>query len=636
MADGSTLSDLKGQQKKAANSRAQFERDWYLNLAYFFGDQWVFWNRRGLDRPRLDNAILEVDNRILPIITTRIARKTKTRPVFVATPSSYDASDLDSTELATQILDYDWGHLNLSLKLFNALLWADVCCAGFWKIYWDSTKGESNEFLFSDNGPVMNDGRPVKASQIDDLLPTEGLYAKTVARGDVRVDVISPFEIYPDPLADDLESAEFIIEEKVRSVEYVKQKYNKEVQPDSDVPGGIVEGKYLSAFRSEPSGDSTAYKGVTVYELWEKPSSKNAKGRRAAWTKNEVLVDDTLDKAPYVGCPYVMFSAIEAPGRFWPTSVTTQMRGPQTGLNKMKSQIRQNAVRLGNPSFLSSRQANVEYYGVPGEHVKFDSTTPDSVPSYLTPPPIPVYVENEIERLENSLAEISGVHEVSKASVPSGITAASAINLLQEADDTRLGPETTMMENTIGSAGEKIIQLRAKFMMDHDIIVLAGEDGEWNIREFRKNQLNTDQNIDVQAGSQLPASKAARQAAMTEFLTLIIQNGLPIDERDLRRFMREYGVGGLESMFASMTESERQVKREHNRMLQGEAIDINDYDDDDIHVEGRTKQYELASPQVQAIVDLHVEAHEERQRQVKQAMFNAQQPPMVPDFPPQQ
>jgi hypothetical protein len=105
--------------------------------------------------------------------------------------------------------------------------------------------------------------------------------------------------------------------------------------------------------------------------------------------------------------------------------------------------------------------------------------------------------------------------------------------------------------------------------------------------------------------------------------------------------MREYGVGGLESMFDSMTESERQVKREHNRMLQGEAIDINDYDDDDIHVEGhnefrRTKQYELASPQVQAIVDLHVEAHEERQRQVKQAMFNAQQPPMVPDFPPQQ
>jgi hypothetical protein len=59
MADGSTLSDLKGQQKKAANSRAQFERDWYLNLAYFFGDQWVFWNRRGLDRPRLDNAILK-------------------------------------------------------------------------------------------------------------------------------------------------------------------------------------------------------------------------------------------------------------------------------------------------------------------------------------------------------------------------------------------------------------------------------------------------------------------------------------------------------------------------------------------------------------------------------------------------
>jgi hypothetical protein len=49
------------------------------------------------------------------------------------------------------------------------------------------------------------------------------------------------------------------------------------------------------------------------------------------------------------------------------------------------------------------------------------------------------------------MTEISGIHDVSKAMVPTGVTAASAINLLQEADDTRLGPE-------IAEHGRKLYQ----------------------------------------------------------------------------------------------------------------------------------------------------------------------------------
>jgi hypothetical protein len=50
----------------------------------------------------------------------------------------------------------------------------------------------------------------------------------------------------------------------------------------------------------------------------------------------------------WVHKPYVMFTSQPIPGRFWPTSVTTQLRGPQTDLNKIKSQIRENATRIGN------------------------------------------------------------------------------------------------------------------------------------------------------------------------------------------------------------------------------------------------------------------------------------------------
>jgi hypothetical protein len=68
-------------------------------------------------------------------------------------------------------------------------------------------------------------------------------------------------------------------------------------------------------------------------------------------------------------------------------------------------------------------------------------------------PEMPVYVQNQIGNIEQSIREISGQHEVSSSQVPAGVTAASAINLLQEQDDTRLGPDIADMETTLPTRG---------------------------------------------------------------------------------------------------------------------------------------------------------------------------------------
>src|SRR5208282_6452560 len=89
---------------------------------------------------------------------------------------------------------------------------------------------------------------------------------------------------------------------------------------------------------------------------------------------------------PYKHLPYVMFRSIQVPGRFWPTSIAEQLRGPQTELNKIKSQIIENAQRMGNPAVLMSREANIQMSGVPGEEIEYDDLSPNSVPRYLVPP----------------------------------------------------------------------------------------------------------------------------------------------------------------------------------------------------------------------------------------------------------
>lgn len=609
----SNLQDLKEEFAKFKAARRPFEADWFLNSAFYVGQQWLYWNTDRLERPVLPNwRETIVDNRILPIVTARAARKVKNRPSFTATPFTGSESDIDAARITEKVMDYDWVYLDLQQKLFQSELFCDIVCAGLWKIYWDSTAGESEEFVVGPDGQPMRqqNGSPVKASMFEDGLP-EGLKTKTVAMGDVCVDVVSPFNFYPDPLATSISELEKAYEEKVRSPEYVKQRYGVELEADSAPPAGPVEARLMSSLT--PQGNTT-YKGVKVFEFWAKPSSTFPKGKRVVWAKDQVLEEDS---EPFDPMPYVMFSGIKVPSRFWPTAITTQLRGPQINLNKIKSQIQENANRLGNPALLESRQANVGYTGKIGERIKYDSTVTDAVPSYLQAPPMQNYILEQEGRIETSMAEISGLHEVSNATVPTGVTAASAINLLQEADDTRIGPEIQDMELAIGEAGTKIVRLRAAYNTDERIMRIAGEDESWDIFSFRGVMMGKEPTVECQAGSAMPRSKAAKQAAMLEVLQTMFQYGVVPDQRDLRRFFQDYEVGALDRLFGGLSTTEQQIQRENRTMALGEAVEINAYDEDQDHIEGheefqRSARYLQLPPEIRQLFELHVAAHRER------------------------
>jgi hypothetical protein len=323
-----------------------------------------------------------------------------------------------------------------------------------------------------------------------------------------------------------------------------------------------------------------------------------------------------------------------------------QLRGPQTELNKIKSQILENASRIGNPALMTSRQAGVEYSGRPGERIMYDSTVADATPRYLQPAEVPTYVQAQIDRIETSIREISGQHEITSGNVPAGVTAASAINLLLEQDDTRLGPSVYDMEEGVARAGKKIAELVAKFYSTERTISLSDNEGSWDIFGFRGSMLNGNTKVSVQAGSAFPKSKAAKQAAMNDILHLFIQNQLPMDMKNLGKYLRDMEVGGLERLLEQFSADDQQINYEHSQFVLGRGLPINQYDDDSAHISGHQEfqkgaKYRQLDPQIQAIVQAHVDEHKARvdqnaqqqiasQAQQQAMMTQASQPPQPP------
>lgn len=628
------LKELRDRVEQAKGARRAFETEWYMNLAFYQGEHWLAWARGRFSRPQLERwRILFTDNRVQPIVRTEVAKMTKQRPDWTATPTGTDDRAVATAVRSERLLDSRWSTLGCQRKLRMAVLWARIAGRGYWRITWDRNTGTGVEMIVDANGdPFLNPRTqlPMRADEIPEGMPLgEGLKVEKMSEGEAHIEVRSPFDILPDPLATDegVASCRWIIEECLRSPEYLKDRYDVDLKPDAKAVTGVTEDRMPGGQPSHTGGEA----GVRVWEMFERPSHKHPQGRHVVWTEKALLADEhnpTHDQ----GLPYISFDGIPVPGRYHPTSITTQIRPLNAEMNKTRSQMRESAARFGNPILLIPGDQQATVYGVPGEQVKIDPYAPQTM-SYLEPPSIPGYVQNEPVLLESAMREVSGQHEITHGNVPAGVTAASAINLLQEQDDTRLGPDIWDMERSISEAGQMLLTLMAAHYKTDRLVAIAGDDGAWDIDSFRSDMLSDVPQIQVQPGSMFPQSKAAKQAAMKDMLALFLQYGVPMSAHDLGKFIRGFDVGGLERLVAGFSQNETQVARENMVLMSGQQLPVNDFDDDQSHLEGhaevlKSRRYQLLPAEAQAALLSHWQAHQARvqqqeQEQMMQAMMAA-------------
>jgi len=120
-----TADSLVDKVKHVENSRIKQARDWKLNMAFYRGNQWVWFNRftgRVQSVPQPDQGdgpryrVRLTSNQILPGVQGLLAMMTKTKPVISATPDSGAERDIRAAEMAEQLYESWWRDLKLKTK----------------------------------------------------------------------------------------------------------------------------------------------------------------------------------------------------------------------------------------------------------------------------------------------------------------------------------------------------------------------------------------------------------------------------------------------------------------------------------------------------------------------------------------
>ena len=544
--------------------RQQLERQWYINLAFYAGKQNVqlvpVSNSSGSGvgvrlyiPPAPYFRARPVINRIRPIIRTEISRLTSQKPSATVVPSTSEDKDLSAAQAAEQIWDSVYRSQKINAKFRQSILWTLTCGTGFIKSYWDPKKKSKQWQPFSPEEQAM----AVKM----------GVPPEKPADGDFCYEMVTPFHLYvPDMMQEDIEDQPYVIQVQTRSPQWIKLNYGIDVAPNVMEGTDILNDSFLNLVGA---GDFKR-DSVMCYEVWVKPGNVDFMPNGGMFSIIGPHLVQYVEGNPYIHQQYPFTKIPHIPtGRFYGDSVINDLIPVQREYNRTRGQITESKNKMAHPQLMAAKGSVVasKITTEPGQVIEYALGFPPPQPLPLQD--IPSYVLQELDRQLMDFEDISGQHQVSKGQVPSGVTAATAINFLQEQDESMLSTTYQGIEEAMEKIGYQTLCYVKQYWDIPRQVKVTGRDGTFNVLSFSGADLRDNTDITIEAGSSLPTSKAAKQA----FLMDMMSQGFIPPEKGLELM----DMGGVQRLYEELRVDAAQSSRENMRMAAVTQDQIDQY-----------------------------------------------------------
>lgn len=596
--------------------RRSLEAQWQLNINYMMGNQYsyiasnqsiredekeYFWQEK------------EVFNHIAPIVETRISKISNNVPNVTVVPASTDESDIESAKLSKEILKSVSNRLNLTDIEKSATTWSEICGTAFYKVMWNTDTGR---MVASDEN-----GRAIR-------------------EGDVYVEVVSPFEIFPDNLAcERLEDLKSIIHARAVDIDEIKSEWGV------DIPSEKVHAFSLDSKTSNLGGlgyDAHINRVANIelnhhcvlIERYIRPSNDLPNGRLTIVAGDKLLYDGDM---PYINdelnnrtFPFVKQISNYMPGSFFGVSVVDRLIPLQRAYN---------AVRNRKHEYFNRAVMNVlavEDGSVDTDALEMDGLSPGKVLVYRQGSKVPEVVENpsinidfeaEEERLLNEFKTVSGVSDMMTDSYAqytnmSGV----ALQLLAEQDMTRLATATDSTKLAVKTLAKFILRLYKQYAVVPRLLKITGENGSVQMYYWDQNEICSD-DVVFDTSSDVGDTLGQRRTMLLD----LIQQGLMYDEDGKfshsmrKRCLDLLGFGMWENSVDIHSLQINRAKEENLELTKGKDLELLPIDDHKIHIEEHTayilgsdlrkhKNYKVILDKLLAHIERHKQALKEEQK----------------------
>ena len=598
---------LSGRSKEAAKSivtavekrfqlAAEAKRTWeiqaYINIAYFLGYQWLDWeDGTGLISTAEDpeNRYHLVHNLVQGAVRTQVSRIISHRPWAKALPSTASDEDVEAARLGSKFLQHIRRKMFTQTMEIDHATWLVICGTAFRRVGWDALAGQRivprplapfGEAIASPHWGEETSQRPAettKAAQLNRWVesrmegpgssgaghrPFGGASEEVgaqVAEGDILLEVIDPFEVYPEPNVSDWDKCSWVIHSKVRSRNSVRDAWGDKVAKSAkgvakheiNVPGFDPDKVPKTG---EPYNLDSLYQSyradndnVMIIDYWERPSSMFPSGRRTLVVGGE-LVHDGPNPFPFNDIPLIHTPFERAPGTLWGRGLIETVRPAQDEYNRTLSQLAEARDYMSFPKIMTQKNSGLSPVlgdNLPGDVWEYNGAIP---PTVLQPPSMPAYMATLLQQSYTVFMDLTHQHEVTKGTTPPNVEYGVAIQMLHEADNSPMRGSYDMIDDGISKAAFMMLMLAQKYYTEERSVHIVGADNEAQVIAFMGSQLRGIRDVYIESRSAVPDTLSGRR----EEIKGLYRDGIlgnPGDPVTRQRVLAALEMGHLDELF---------------------------------------------------------------------------------------
>lgn len=623
-------------------------------LNYYLGNQWIVWDSSSKKMAMAPSSPGEeriTHNIIKAKVMVKVAKQIKNKIKYDVIPDTNDQTRIEVAKAAKRFIDYWWQEQELDRKSRDIHFQDGIKGWCALKVYYDPELGD-------DITPEPTEEQLINGEQPEQL-----------NMGEIVARVIDPLALYVDPSATTDDEVRWMIERKPRDIDYIHEKYGVEVPEDNNVEYLNVDTSPSSGMGSSKSGKKM-HRMAMVDEMWVKPCRKYPKGLKVTVANNTLLdIDENAGDLPYI-----LFVDTPIPSSVKGDAFIKDMLPIQRHINIMKTAMATHAKRMGNSMWLIPHGTNVDEDDLTNEIGGVMYYTPSGpAPARVQAPDIPSIYDRLLGYYSQDIDDMSGAREISQGKLPGGLDTYSGLQLMVEQENEKLAVSAENYERGMKRALKRVLMLMKKHYTEERMAKILGSDNEVELVAFKGSDLSGGEDINIIQGSSLPELKTAQQERIMTLWNMgaiVDRNGQP----DTQTFLRLLGMGDAEAVFEMKQLDENKAKNENKEyqemaenpqvmkalqeyqvqmteyqmMIQRGADPsqipapqlpiplpiVRDFQDHDTHVYHhnlfrKSSEYEKLPPEIQELINNHVNEHMQYIQAPMQQQAQAQQQQQV-------
>lgn len=450
----------------ARDAKTDMLETWATCLAFFVGQQWRRWDKQARRLVAPDRIppwrVLMVDNQLPGILDTAAAKLARARQIPRALPTTNEPEDQAAARAGSLALDHWWRLQQFDVTELKGNFQRMIFGASFFHDYWDPN--------------VM------ARVAVPGMIPGMPQQARTAPVGDVRVELLSPFDVFPEPCRD-WSDVTWVVLARRRPLHWFKSQFGEEigakVKADSggdahDVFRNLIPGQHN---QQNAGGAPDDDKLATLKVYYEKPCAQYPEGRHVMVAGGQVLFQADRLPMPHGEIPVTMLPYRYVPERMWPMGLVEVMLDQQRELNRGQGNLAELFRLFRSPKWFIDRSWKIDEKAItsaPDEVVEGNFN--GAVPYVHQPPALPAWVAGYADNQRESIRVLAGQNEVSEGGAPPGVTAASALQILNRQNDTRLGTPARLGKPALETVAKHVLAAMVERYREPRLISIVGRD----------------------------------------------------------------------------------------------------------------------------------------------------------------